>query len=187
MMSNNNIYDFNQFLDKANVLYSYKGIVNTKFINEILALMESKMEELQQNNLVKKKVYYVIVECLQNLYHHIEQNEQVDTEYFEDIPPKSAYFMIAQENESFHIKTGNVINNESAETIISKLEKINQMDSISLKKHYQDTLHSGQLSKKGTAGLGFIDMARKTGNKLNYEIIPINERSHFFSLNVRIN
>jgi hypothetical protein len=35
--------------------------------------------------------------------------------------------------------------------------------------------------------LGFIDIARKTGNKLNYEIIPINERNHFFSLNVRIN
>jgi hypothetical protein len=186
-MNAKNMFNFNQLMDQTEVLCSYKGIVNNEFINDILALMESKMDELEQNQLVKKKVYYVMVECLQNLYHHIEQSEHVSTEYFEDIPPKSAYFMVAKENESFHIKTGNVVDTESAETIISKIETINQMDSTSLKKHYQDTLHSGQLSSKGTAGLGFIDIARKTGNKLNYEIIPINERNHFFSLNVRIN
>lgn len=186
-MNANILYNVNHLMSETEVLYSYKGIVNTEFINDILALMESKMDELEQNQLVNKKVYHVMVECLQNLYHHIEQSEHVSTEYFEDIPPKSAYFMVAKENESFHIKTGNVVDALSAETIINKLETINQMDSISLKKHYQDTLHSGQLSKKGTAGLGFIDIARKTGNKLNYEIIPINERNHFFSLNVRIN
>ncbi len=186
-MNTSSMYNFNHLMEETEVLCSYKGIVNTEFINDILSLMESKMDELEQNNLVKKKVYYVMVECLQNLYHHIDQSEHVSTEYFEDIPPKSAYFMVAKGNDSFHIKTGNVIDTESAETIISKLETINKMDSISLKRHYQDTLHSGQLSEKGTAGLGFIDIARKTGNKLNYEIIPINERNHFFSLNVRIN
>jgi Na+/phosphate symporter len=174
-------------MNQAEVLYSYKGIVNTEFINNILALMESKMDELEENQLVKRKVYHVMVECLQNLYHHIDQSESVSNEYFEDIPAKSAYFTIARENESFHIKTGNVIDTESAENIVNKLEKINQMDSISLKKHYQERLKSGELSTKGTAGLGFIDIARKTGNKLNYEMIPINERNHFFSLNVRIN
>lgn len=181
------MFNFNQLMDKTNVLCSYKGVVNSEFINYILALMEAKMDELEQNQIVKKKVYYVMVECLQNLYHHIEHHDHVSTEFFEDIPPKSAYFMFAKENDSFHIKTGNVVNASSAEIIISKIETINQMDSISLRKHYQDTLDSGQLSSKRTAGLGFIDIARKTGNKLNYEIIPINEGNYFFSLNVRIN
>ena len=186
-MNANSVHDFNQLMNDKDVLYSYKGVVTTDFINHILSLIESKMDALEQNQLVKKKVYYVMVECLQNLYHHIEQNEDESTDFEENIPSKSAYFIIAKDKESFHIKTGNVIDTESANMIINKLEKINQMDSISLKKHYQDTLQSGNLSEKGTAGLGFIDIARKTGNKLNYEIIPLNERNHFFSLNVRIN
>jgi hypothetical protein len=50
-------------MNPAEVLYSYKGIVNTEFINNILALMESKMDELEENQLVKRKVYHVMVEC----------------------------------------------------------------------------------------------------------------------------
>ena len=38
-----------------------------------------------------------------------------------------------------------------------------------LKVHYLEKLKTTELSDKGGAGLGMIDMARKSGNKLGYK------------------
>jgi hypothetical protein len=42
------------------------------------------------------------------------------------------------------------------------------------------------MSSKGTAGLGMIDIARKSGEKLEYDFQPINDKTTFFSLTVKI-
>jgi hypothetical protein len=43
------------------------------------------------------------------------------------------------------------------------------------------------ISEKGGAGLGFIDIARKTGNPLEYHFEPIDEKNSFFLLKTSIN
>ena len=51
--------------------------------------------------------------------------------------------------------------------------------------YYQKILSDGERSSKGTAGLGMIDIARKSGNKLEYEFVDVNEYYDFFCLNVQ--
>ena len=51
--------------------------------------------------------------------------------------------------------------------------------------HYSQ-LRDGELSNKGGAGLGLIDIARKTSKKIKYEFIPINARYSYFLLKVVI-
>ncbi|MFN8208872.1 MAG: DUF6272 family protein [Bacteroidales bacterium] len=41
-------------------------------------------------------------------------------------------------------------------------------------------MKEGRLSEKGGAGLGFIDIARKTGRKLSYEFLRMDEKTSFF-------
>ena len=55
-----------------------------------------------------------------------------------------------------------------------------------LKEFYKTVLNEGTMSSKGTAGLGMIDIARKSGQELKYEFTPIHEHLTFFSLSVRI-
>jgi hypothetical protein len=39
---------------------------------------------------------------------------------------------------------------------------------------------------KGGGGLGMIDIARKTGQKLNFDFAPVDDKYSFFSLNIKI-
>jgi len=55
-----------------------------------------------------------------------------------------------------------------------------------LKTYYLEALGSSELSAKGGAGLGMIEMARKSGNRIEYSFDPVNERMSFFSLVVKI-
>ena len=68
-----------------------------------------------------------------------------------------------------------------------KLEDINAMGKEELKEFYKNVLNNGQMSEKGGGGLGMIDIARKSGQKLDYGFMPFDDNHSFFSLNVNIN
>jgi hypothetical protein len=42
------------------------------------------------------------------------------------------------------------------------------------------------LSAKGGGGLGLVDIARKSGNKLEYEFFNYNDNYYFFDLTIRV-
>ena len=63
---------------------------------------------------------------------------------------------------------------------------VNSLDSDELRGLYQMKLANDPRTDKGTAGLGLIDIARKSKSKLNYEFIEIDEFSSFFCLKVII-
>ena len=51
---------------------------------------------------------------------------------------------------------------------------------------YKKQLREGTLSEKQGAGLGLIDIARKSTSKLHYQFIPLDEGHSFFILKVEI-
>ena len=82
--------------------------------------------------------------------------------------------------------TGNFIPNSKINTIQSKLDNINALDKDGLKKLYKEILYNGEFSDKGTAGLGFVEIARKTGQKLSYEFHKVNDEYSYFTFQIRV-
>mgnify|MGYP000542185533 CR=1 FL=1 len=78
-MSLEKIYSLYQTMEQEKVILSFNGVVTSDFLTAVLDIMENKMNDLDESPKTKKKVYYVLVECLQNLYHHIEDEEGVIT------------------------------------------------------------------------------------------------------------
>lgn len=184
-MSLRNVYNLFKTLEQESILLSFKGVVTSDLLSSVLQIMESKLAYLEDSPKIKKKVFNVLVECLQNLYHHIDDSVEGKNDV-EEIETKSAVFMIARVDGNFHVRTGNYIDKESGNELLEKLERINSLTKDELKAYYQEVLSLGALSEKGTAGLGMIDIARKSGNKLEYDFIEVNEEFDFFCLNVKI-
>ena len=178
-----NIFEIYKQLEERNVIISFKGVMTSEILTTTLQIMESRMDKLEERPKIRKKVFNVLVECLQNLYHHID----------DDIDDKSTpqnkrncLFILARENAAYIITTGNYIKPEDSPILEEKLDTINGMTRDELKSYYKQVLNEGTMSDKGTAGLGMIDIARKSGKKLEYDLTPINENLTFFSLSVRI-
>ena len=70
--------------------------------------METKLENLDEQPKVRKKVYNVLVECLQNLYHHIDANSENPVLIKHQ---KTALVMIRHDKGKFSVLTGNFIDN----------------------------------------------------------------------------
>ena len=170
-------------MEKENIILSFNGVVTSDFLTAVLDIMEKKMTQLDESPKTKKKVFNVLVECLQNLYHHIDDGVEDNKEHRR---LKSALVMVVKQDDSFLIQTGNYIDSESVPYLDDRLKKINSLDKDHLREYYREILGNGTLSENGTAGLGMIDIARKSGNKLEYEFLEIDKDFSFFSLNVKI-
>ncbi len=178
----NSIYDIFKKLDERNILLSFKGLVTSDLLTTILSIMETKMESYEEKPKVKKKVFNVLVECLQNLYHHIDK----DADTTISSQDNSALLMISKSENDYKIMTGNYMETANVVELKKRLELVNSMNKLELKVYYKEVLSNGSRSEKGTAGLGMIDIARKSGQKLEFDFETIDNGLTFFSLTVKV-
>lgn len=176
------IFDFYDKMERHNIMLSFKGNVTSELLTSILQIMESQMDNMDEQPKIRRKVYNILVECLQNLYHHIDEKIEEDT----DSPERNAIFAIGKVDGEYSIITGNYMLTENMEGLKSRLEKINAMTREELKLYYKEVLSNGVMSEKGGGGLGMIDIARKSGSKLDFSFLPIDDKYSFFSLSIKV-
>jgi len=121
------------------------------------------------------------VEGLQNITHH--QEEIANDKEFEEYP---GIFAIQKNGDKYFISTGNIVANDKIDSLKSKLDVINSLSPEELKKFHREILSNGNISDKGGAGLGLIEMSRKSGNKLLYSFEHLNDQYTYFYLQTLI-
>ncbi|MEN7550146.1 SiaB family protein kinase [Rapidithrix thailandica] len=168
------IYDLHNIMLDRSLILVYEGEFTQEITKSVLAMAERNLDSFGEESSIKRKVFNIMVECLQNICKHAEaaNNSQ----------KSNAIFMIGKHDKEYFITSGNPIANDKVEEMKRQLKTINSLDKTGLKSLYKEVIKSGDLSDKGGAGLGFIDMARKSGEKLMFDFVPINDRLTFFSL-----
>jgi hypothetical protein len=171
------VYDFYVKMKKNNINLAYEGEITHQITKAFTSLTESNIVKEDDFNTVQKKVFHVMVECLQNISKHAENRNNIITS-----KDGRGIFMISKDETEYNVTTGNVINNDKIPKLSEMLENINSLDKEGLKELYKQQIREGRLSDRGGAGLGFIDIVRKTGQKLVYSFLTINEKRSFFVL-----
>ena len=170
-----------QMMLKNKIILVYEGEFTQEITKAVLAMAERNMDSMGEESGIKRKVFNVMVECLQNIVKHSEEYTT------KDIHTNTAIFMIGKQKDSYVITSGNPIKSEEVDEIRDKLDQINSLDKAGLKSLYKEIIKSDSgLTKKGGAGLGFVDMARKSGQKLEYGFEEIMDDLSFFSLKTTI-
>jgi hypothetical protein len=178
-------FDINEYfskLDNKDCILSFKGSVTSDVINRVLEGVEKKLVEADEDGKVRKKVYNVLVESLQNLFHHVDNLPQ-DSEAISE----AKFGVIAinpKDNNGYIVTTGNYITSNKIKPLKDKIDKINSLSQDELKDMYKFILNHQKLTAKGGGGLGLVDIARKTGHKLEYNFYNVNNEYYFFSLDI---
>ena len=174
------IYELHKTMLARNLILVYEGEFTQEITKSVLAMAERNMDSMGEESNIKRKVFNVMVECLQNIVKHSEDLNRIMEH------KSTAIFMIGKQDSSYIITSGNPIKNEDVDHLRSKLDQINSLDKEGLKQLYKDIIKSTSLSDKGGAGLGFVDMARKSGSPLEYDFEKLDNQYSFFSLRTKI-
>ncbi len=177
------IYQIHRTMIATNLILVWQGEFTQEVMKSVLAMAEKNMEKTGEENKIKRKVFNVMVECLQNIVKHADE-EDVDMGSMET--GAAAVFMIGKEHGEYIIATGNLIKRDKEEILKNKIAQVNNLDKAGLKALYKEILTTGNISKKGGAGLGFVDIARKSGHKLEFDFETVNDKVSFFSLQIKI-
>ena len=176
-------FDLQEWYDKmhkGNVILAYKGTITADLIGNVLDSVEEKLED--ESSKVRRKVYNVLVETLQNLYHHIDNQPELE------LDSRLAIFVFSKHSDGqYKISTGTFVAKARLKLLKDRLDQLNFLSTTELKSLYKLILNNDEFSEKGGGGLGMIDIARKTGNKFGYQFQNVNEDYYFFNLEVIVN
>ncbi len=178
----NFVVKFHKMMVDKKITLIYEGEVTQEITKAFTSMTEKNLEKVEEDGKIKKKVYHVMVECLQNISKHADDDTQTASDSLEEGLAKTGIFLIGNDQNQYFITSGNGIANENIPALKSLIDNINSLNQDELKQLHKEKMRETAISDKGGAGLGFIDIARKTGNPLEYHFEPIDENNSFFLL-----
>ncbi|MCB9194826.1 MAG: hypothetical protein H6600_09650 [Flavobacteriales bacterium] len=178
-MNTQDIINLFDTMTSENILYAFHGEFNYSVVNTLLSDVKKQLHNSSDIR-TAKKTYKVLVECLENIHKHSARKENEFNDNNEGI------FVLKKNDDGYTVAIGNSIINDEVVTLQSLLDQINSLDEESLKKMYREKIMNAEVSEKGGAGLGMIDIAMKSGSILDYKFEEYTSSKHFFSLKVLI-
>ncbi|MFH1321462.1 MAG: SiaB family protein kinase [Bacteroidota bacterium] len=179
----NNIYGIHHKMLDKKILMAYKGAFSIEIVNALLSNAKRQMKNLDIDFTVRKKIYNVMVECLENINRYAGEN------LFEEKDQLSSHiplFLMGKSEGCFYVTVGNLIYNKDVDLLKQKLDDINKLDRKGLKEKYRDTILKAKVTEKTGPGLGIIDMALKSDNKLDYYFKTVKDDISFFVLEIKV-
>lgn len=160
----------------------YTGLVDQKIIDQLLQNLKKTKEYTSLNKTPGKRVYSILVECLENISKHTPGDIAVNH-------GKQPYVSAGEWDDSISIYAGNPVRKEKTDLLAKRLDKVNNMSREDLNILYEKILNrETRLTENGAgAGLGFILMKLKSGKKIDYSFARIDNDLSFFELQVSVN
>ncbi len=145
---------------EVKLLFAYRGAMNEEITEGILGISENTLEDHTSMAPANRKVSFLLVECFQNILRHRERSEYE--------PTKDAMFSFRSFDEAFYINSINAVAHNDMKKLTEKVELVNSLDRNELKELYRKQLSQSEFSERGGAGLGLIELARKSGQPIRY-------------------
>jgi len=164
------------------VLLSYAGPLKYDTIGHLIRELKDKVSDLGLKLVLYKKILLVMIEALENILkynEHFKEKTDLKKQYL----PK---FNIRRLDDKFILTSSNAVYNSDIQELTDKLTLINNLDSEGLKKLYKATITNGQFTHKGGAGLGFIEIAKISSEKIIFSFEPIDDELSYYMLQVVI-
>jgi len=152
---------------KADACFSYRGPFLDQFTEVILDVAASAGGSAEIERSIQRKMSFILVESFQNILKHAA---------LEDVHERSdsGVFSFRLSGRNFIINTINFTTAAEAEALKGMIDLVNEHNkNQTLKEYYMQHLQENEMSVKGGAGLGLIELARKSGSMILYEMDEI--------------
>jgi hypothetical protein len=158
---------------KEHLLFVFRGDITDRNSLPLLTLLENEMKDDSYGFIGRKRLFMYVLESLQNIVKHGNRLNR----------GRMSLVSYSKTADGYTITTGNLIASDHVDNLRMRLEKVNKLDIIEIKNLYKQILNTSEFSEKGGAGLGLVEMAIKTGNKLDYDFVSVDNDFSYFILN----
>lgn len=168
--------DISKITGNDELTLAYSGEFRDTLTDRIIELAETYFESSAQTAKLRKKTSFLVAECFQNVIRHGSK----EAELIFDSPRRVESFVLRFHSGKCFILSENAVHNSNVDQLRALIEEVNSVDREKLRKLYRELLKKAEFTDHGGAGLGLIEMTRRSGNKLRYSFKKLDERYSVF-------
>lgn len=170
-----------QRLGGGEVMLAYEGEVSQSLILSLTGLIELEIVKSGEDAKLQKQLFHTLVEGLQNIMKHADPIEGERMTMFSG----RGVVMLIRTPVCYYVLVGNIVLSSRVPDMRARLDTLKSANDDELKAMHRASLRGNEISEKGGAGLGLIDMARKAQD-IDYRFEVINEERQFYLLEVKL-
>jgi hypothetical protein len=161
---------------RSGIMICFNGPFSHSIIEEIGVAVRN---HLSADNLGKDavlNVFAVYIELAQNVKNY---SAAQDLSYDDG---KSCIIIIAKRDGRYVVTSGNNVLKSDVPGLTQAIDRINSLDPAGLKKLYKEQMRRDKPAEAVGAGLGLLEVARRSPDKLSYTFSEVDDKFSFFSL-----
>lgn len=176
-----NLSSLRDFFSGQRILICFNGPISRTLIGEIGIALKDHISSTQTHQSAAMDVFSVYIEMSQNIRHYASRMG------YDDFAAAATVVIAETDGGHYTVSAGNVVERQDGENLLKKIDALASLDKNELKALYKQQLRlpreAGQASG---AGLGLIEMARKSTEPLQARLDEGRDGKVFFSLHAVI-
>lgn len=158
--------------------FLYSGSFHDEHTARLIALQEEFLEQEGAARTMRGKLAFIMVEAYQNIVRHRVQDSTI-----RDGAGRSV-FLLRSSKGAHEVTAINALPRTEVPRLEAAIQRLSGMDLQQMKQVFLRGLQSEERSDRGGAGLGLIEMARRSGNELRSAFKELDADHSLFTLQV---
>lgn len=180
-MTHSDLYLLRETYNQKRLVLCFNGPFSQGLIEELGVALRSHLQSDSISSASATDVFAVYIELTQNIRNYARQYSFSDE--------AGGTVAIGRDEEDRHILlAGNVVSPEDGQSLQARIREISGWDKSQLRAAYKEQLRRPREEGSSPgAGLGLLDIARKSSEPLSCSLLPVNSGNQlFFSIKVVI-
>ena len=176
-MDSMDFFALRELFNRSRILLCFNGPISRSLIEEIGNALKNYLQADNALPAAAMDVFGVYIEMTQNIRHYALAMGYDDLD-------SSATVVVARDGDGrYLVQAGNLVEPADGAALMQRVNELAALDKTELKAAYKAQLRQPRdENARSGAGLGLIDVARKSAQPLCASLSPDNEGRAFFSL-----
>lgn len=172
-----NISKIRQVMDEEGILFSFSGIISQSLTEFMVETASKQFLDSGFDKMLIKNMFLISIEQLQNVMSYSKQKSINSGNKYTS--PGVLVVGFEEEKQKYYVTSSNEIEEEDKLKITTKIDFINSLDSQEQRKYLREKLKSAEDTHERGAGVGFIEMAKRSSEKLEYNFENLDDKLYF--------
>lgn len=160
----------------------FKGAISQNTLIRIGGLLHLSQEETHED-LSKKRLFSILVEMTQNILHYSQERAFLA---YSGTVVGAGSVLVQEMASTFEVECSNLVTTEQKKYLEDRCALINSMNQDRLREYYITQRRKSADPNSRGAGLGLIEIARKSKYPLVAQFIPAPEQFYYYSISTQL-
>jgi hypothetical protein len=185
-MDHFDLLNFRRKITENNIILLFEGKMSQGILVVLVDMLREKLNAADETGedrmqYIVRKLYAIFVELAQNIQNHSLEREIVGATSI-----GSGIIVMRENADFFTISSGNAILSGNADKLTQYCHYLNSLDGDELKKLYKEKLRTTRREGEKGAGIGLIEIMRKSDSLLETAMQALDEQTVFFTLSINL-